>query len=123
MQVFAKALTTHFRDSDVICRYGGEEFALVLPDSPLVQAEIRVNGLREEIKKMSFTHRDTKLGSVTLSAGIASFPTNGHTAEELFRVADRCLYESKRQGRDRVTLPQQDPAPELTTVSNSKSST
>jgi diguanylate cyclase (GGDEF)-like protein len=122
LQVFAKALTNHFRDSDVICRYGGEEFALVLPDSPLSQAELRVNGLREEIKKMVFTHRDTKLGSVTLSAGIAAFPGNGHTAEELFRVADRCLYESKRQGRDRVTLPQQDAALELSTVSNLKSS-
>jgi diguanylate cyclase (GGDEF)-like protein/PAS domain S-box-containing protein len=122
LQVFAKALTTHFRDSDVICRYGGEEFALVLPDSPLAQAELRVSGLREEVKKMIFTHRDTKLGSVTLSAGIAAFPTNGHTAEELFRVADHCLYESKRQGRDRVTLPSQDAAMELTTVSNLKSS-
>jgi diguanylate cyclase (GGDEF)-like protein len=110
---------TFFRHSDVVCRFGGEEFALILLDSSLAQAEARVNVLRGELNTLVFTHRDSKLGSVTFSAGIAAFPTHGSTAEELFRVADRCLYESKKQGRDRVTVPAEIPATDLSVVSES----
>ena len=105
LQVFAKALTNFFRGGDIICRYGGEEFALVLPDSSLKDAERRGNDLRAEIKKLSITHRNTVLDPITFSVGLAAFPEHGSTAEELFRVADKCLYDSKTQGRDRITVP------------------
>ena len=105
LQVFAKALTNFFRGGDIICRYGGEEFALVLPDSSLKDAERRGNDLRAEIKKLSITHRNTVLDPITFSVGLAAFPEHGTTAEELFRVADKCLYDSKTQGRDRITVP------------------
>jgi len=105
LQVFAKALTNFFRGGDIICRYGGEEFALVLPDSSLKDSERRGNDLRVEIKKLSITHRNTVLDPITFSVGLAAFPEHGSTAEELFRVADKCLYDSKSQGRDRITVP------------------
>jgi diguanylate cyclase (GGDEF)-like protein/PAS domain S-box-containing protein len=105
LQVFAKTLTNHFRGGDIICRYGGEEFALVLPDSSLRDAERRANDLRVEVKKLSINHRNTILDPITFSVGLAAFPEHGSTAEELFRVADKCLYDSKTQGRDRITVP------------------
>jgi diguanylate cyclase (GGDEF)-like protein/PAS domain S-box-containing protein len=105
LQVFAKALTNHFRGGDIICRYGGEEFALVLPDSSLKDAERRANDLRVEIKKLSISHRNKILDPITFSVGLAAFPEHGSTPEELFRVADKCLYDSKTQGRDRITVP------------------
>jgi diguanylate cyclase (GGDEF)-like protein/PAS domain S-box-containing protein len=105
LQVFAKTLTNHFRGGDIICRYGGEEFALVLPDSSLKDAERRANDLRVEVKKLSIKHRNTILDPITFSVGLAAFPDHGSTAEELFLVADRCLYDSKTQGRDRITVP------------------
>ncbi len=105
LQVFAKALTSHFRGGDIICRYGGEEFALVLPDSSLKDAERRANDLRVEVKKLSINHRTTVLEPITFSVGLAAFPEHGSTIEELFRVADKCLYDSKTQGRDRITVP------------------
>ena len=105
LQVFAKALTDFFRGGDIICRYGGEEFALVLPDSSLKDAERRGNDLRVEIKKLSITHRNAVLDPITFSVGLSAFPEHGSTAEELFRVADKCLYDSKSQGRDRITVP------------------
>jgi len=105
LQIFAKALTNFFRGGDIICRYGGEEFALVLPDSSLKDAERRGNDLRVEVKKLSITHRNTVLEPITFSVGLSAFPEHGSTAEELFRVADKCLYDSKNQGRDRITVP------------------
>jgi diguanylate cyclase (GGDEF)-like protein/PAS domain S-box-containing protein len=105
LQVFAKTLKDFFRQSDILCRFGGEEFAVVLLDCPLPQAEIRINVLRDEVRKITLTHRNIKMGSVTFSTGLAAFPIHGSSAEELFHTADLCLYESKKQGRDRVTIP------------------
>jgi diguanylate cyclase (GGDEF)-like protein/PAS domain S-box-containing protein len=101
LQSFTKLLTSHFRGSDIICRYGGEEFALVLPDSSLIDAEIRADDLRTKVRQLAISHRETALGPITCSVGIAEFPEDGSTAEELLRVADKFLYEAKTQGRDR----------------------
>src|SRR5580704_7244884 len=95
LRVFAKTLMNHFRRGDIICRYGGEEFALVLPDSSLKDAERRGNDLCVEVKQLSINHRNTILDPITISVGLAAFPEHGSTAEELFRVADKCLYDSK----------------------------
>ena len=105
LQSFTKVLMSHFRGSDILCRYGGEEFALVLPDSSLIDAEIRADDLRTKVRQLAISHRETALGPITCSIGIAEFPEDGSTTEELLRVADKCLYEAKTQGRDRtVTL-------------------
>jgi diguanylate cyclase (GGDEF)-like protein len=87
-----------FRADDVICRYGGEEFGIILPESSSENGVIRANALREEIKKLELQYKNHSLGTVTLSIGVAAFPAHGSTVEELLKVADQCLYQSKRRG-------------------------
>lgn len=93
-----------FRVDDVICRYGGEEFGIILPESSAANAVIRANALREAAKKMDMRYKNRSLGTVTLSVGVATFPEHGATSEELLKTADQCLYKSKAEGRDQVTV-------------------
>jgi diguanylate cyclase (GGDEF)-like protein/PAS domain S-box-containing protein len=93
-----------FRVDDVICRYGGEEFGIILPESSAENAAIRANALCEEVKKLDLRYKNHTLGTITVSVGVACFPENGRTAEELLKTADQCLYESKAAGRDKVTV-------------------
>jgi len=93
-----------FRSDDVCCRYGGEEFALILPESSAEAAAVRANALREEVRNLKLQYRGQTLGTVTVSMGIAAFPEHAASAEELLKVADHCLYQSKAAGRDRVTV-------------------
>jgi diguanylate cyclase (GGDEF)-like protein/PAS domain S-box-containing protein len=93
-----------FRVDDVICRYGGEEFGIILPESSAENAAIRANALRKEIKKLEIQYKNHTLGTITLSIGVACFPEHGRTSEELLKAADQCLYQSKAGGRDLVTV-------------------
>jgi diguanylate cyclase (GGDEF)-like protein/PAS domain S-box-containing protein len=93
-----------FRVDDVICRYGGEEFGIILPESSAENAVIRANAVREAAKKMDMRYKNRSLGMVTLSVGVATFPEHGDSSEELLKAADQCLYKSKAGGRDQVTL-------------------
>jgi len=90
------------RGSDIACRYGGEEFILILPDSCAQEIYKRAEALREEIKNLKVYFHDQLLPSITVSMGIASYPDHGTELNELIRVADMALYEAKEQGRDRV---------------------
>ena len=92
-----------FRVDDVICRYGGEEFGIILPESSLENAVIRANALREAAKKMEMRYKNRGLGTVTLSVGVATFPEHGENSEDLLKTADQSLYKSKAAGRDQVT--------------------
>jgi diguanylate cyclase (GGDEF)-like protein/PAS domain S-box-containing protein len=100
----AEVFRQHFRGDDVICRYGGEEFAIILPEATAKDAAKRANLLRLQAKKLRFRHQDQTLDPVTLSIGVAAFPEHGSTSEELLQAADQCLYQSKSEGRDRVTV-------------------
>ena len=93
-----------FRADDVIGRYGGEEFQIILPESSSEHATVRANALRAEIKKLELQYKNHSLGKVTLSIGVAAFPVHGSTSEELLKVADQCLYKSKAAGRDLVSV-------------------
>jgi diguanylate cyclase (GGDEF)-like protein len=95
---------SHFRGDDIICRYGGEEFAIILPESSAQDAASRAELLRIAARTLKLKHNDVTLDPVTLSAGIAGFPEHASSARELLRVADACLYEAKKSGRDRVIL-------------------
>lgn len=95
-------LQTHMRSDDIACRYGGEEFTLILPNMSREEARQYAEALRAEIKQLAVQHNDIDLGTITVSMGIASFPESGINAETLLRAADIALYHAKAEGRDRV---------------------
>jgi diguanylate cyclase (GGDEF)-like protein len=96
-----------FRGEDVACRYGGEEFALVLSDTTAEGALQRANALRDRVREISMTFRRQTLGPLTISVGIATLPTHGVDGPTLIHAADLALYQAKREGRDRVVIAEQ----------------
>jgi len=92
------------RGQDVVCRYGGEEFAFVLSGASLEAAQKRAELLQGEIKQLNVRHGGQLLGTVTISVGIAIFPNNGDGAEQLLKAADDALYRAKEEGRDRIIV-------------------
>jgi diguanylate cyclase (GGDEF)-like protein len=97
-------LQTHIRGEDLACRYGGEEFLLILTDSSLEDTRRRAEDLREGIKALQVLHGGRPLGPVSASLGVAVFPEHGATAEAVVRAADTALYQAKADGRDRVSV-------------------
>ena len=104
LRSIADLFRSFFRATDICCRYGGEEFAVILPESSARDASIRAEALRLEVKKLRLQYKKQTLGPVTLSAGVAAFPEHGMSSGELLTIADQCLYESKSRGRDIVTV-------------------
>ena len=104
LREFSRLLEATFRGGDIACRYGGEEFALILPEASLEATSQRGEVLREKTKRLVVQHRGLSLGAVTLSVGVAAFPQHGSTSEALLRAADEALYAAKQAGRDRVTV-------------------
>ncbi len=97
-------LSQRTRGQDVACRYGGEEFVLILAGAPIDAASKRAELLREDLKQLTVQHAGQVLGRISVSIGISAFPGNGATTEELVRAADQALYRAKREGRDRVVV-------------------
>ena len=95
-------LKDNIRGGDIASRYGGEEFTLILPDTALEQTCVRAEQLRQNFKALPQGIIDVSLGSVTLSCGVAAYPQNGQTGEQILRAADTALYRSKHEGRDQV---------------------
>jgi diguanylate cyclase (GGDEF)-like protein/PAS domain S-box-containing protein len=90
------------RRSDVACRYGGEEFVLVFPDSSLADTRQRVDQIRTFVRDTAFRHGEEPLGRITVSAGVAQANPGGCTPAELLHAADVALYAAKQAGRDCV---------------------
>jgi len=97
-------LQSNIRAEDIACRYGGEEFTLILPEGNAEVTLQRANFLREAIKRMDVKHRNQPLGRITASMGVALFPEHGRTRDALLTASDDALYRSKEEGRDRVTV-------------------
>src|SRR5216683_2835381 len=104
LQSLADLFRNFFRTTDICCRYGGEEFAIILPESSSHNAAIRADALRSEVKRLRLQYKKQTVGQLTLSVGVAAFPEHGSTSVELLKIADQCLYESKSRGRDVVTV-------------------
>lgn len=95
-------LQSRMRKDDIVCRYGGEEFTIIMPESSLEIAIQRAERLRDDCKRLEITLNGQFLGNVTFSVGIACFPEHGTSAEQLLHVADLALYRAKAAGRDCV---------------------
>jgi diguanylate cyclase (GGDEF)-like protein len=102
LRELGRILKASVRGSDVACRLGGEEFALILPDASLDVALGRAEAVRVAMKAVDLEAGGQKIGPITLSAGVAVFPQHAGDAEGLLRAADQALYEAKGSGRDRV---------------------
>jgi diguanylate cyclase (GGDEF)-like protein len=98
----ANFLKWQLRRGDIVCRYGGEEFVLILPDSTPDNAVRRANDLREGVKGLRVVYAGQEIGPIGVSMGVASFPLQGMKPAELIRIADIALYRAKQEGRDRV---------------------
>jgi diguanylate cyclase (GGDEF)-like protein len=96
----ARLPTGQLRQADVVVRYGGEEFVIVLPETPLTQALTAAEKLRQAIEGYPWHTLAANL-TVTISCGLASHQ-RGQTRNELLRLADQELYRAKRGGRNRV---------------------
>jgi diguanylate cyclase (GGDEF)-like protein len=92
------------RAEDIVCRFGGEEFIVILPVADLRVTQARAERIRSKLRELSILHLGKSLGMVTVSVGVAGLPQHGTSRKELIEAADAALYRAKREGRDRVVV-------------------
>jgi diguanylate cyclase (GGDEF)-like protein len=102
LREIGRLLLGSLRKSDIACRYGGEEIAIIMPDSSLDDALQRVEQIRQQIGRLDIQLGAVALGRVTVSAGVAQMTESGETPDHLLRAADQALYAAKLGGRDRI---------------------
>jgi diguanylate cyclase (GGDEF)-like protein/PAS domain S-box-containing protein len=97
-------LLKHVRGEDIPCRYGGDEFVIVLPDASQIVTSRRAELVCKDAKQSYFQFEGQTLEAVTLSLGVAVFPKDGSTSVAVLKAADDALYRAKREGRGRVVV-------------------
>lgn len=100
----ATQLKMSVRTEDIVCRYGGEEFVVILPGSSTEDAAKRAEYMRGQVKRLRVFHNSRELDTVTVSLGVAGYRENGTTPGALLAAADAALYIAKDGGRDRVVI-------------------
>ncbi|MBZ0144049.1 MAG: GGDEF domain-containing protein, partial [Rhodocyclaceae bacterium] len=100
LEAVAQAAQHGLRKTDIACRYGGEEFLVMLPRMPLEIALERAEGWRQTFEATRVPFGDFNLGA-TLSCGLASYPEHARTPDDLLRCCDEALYSAKHGGRNR----------------------
>jgi len=100
----AECFRRSLREEDVICRYGGEEFVVIMPDAPADTAAQRAEMIRFAVSEIRTHLRGELVGAVTVSIGIAMYPDSGKDGGNLIQVADAAMYRAKRAGRNQVVL-------------------
>jgi diguanylate cyclase len=102
LKIIADELSKRLRKTDFMARFGGEEFSLLIPSTPLVGAEQLLETLRAAIEACPFHFKGERV-TITLSAGVSAF-ASGESAEVVFERADQALYRAKRTGRNRIEI-------------------
>lgn len=98
----AKLFQDLTRGSDVVCRFGGEEFLIVLYDTSYPTAIKYAENLRRAVTQMDLHYNDKTLGAISISIGLSVFPDDGIKSQSLIEAADHALYRAKKEGRNRV---------------------
>lgn len=99
-----RMLQKHFRGEDIPCRYGGDEFIIILPDASQKATYERAALICQRAKELQITFGDEHLDSCTLSLGVAVFPEHGKTTVDILSSVDDALYVAKRRGRDQIVI-------------------
>jgi diguanylate cyclase (GGDEF)-like protein len=104
LKEIGQVLRLNVRSTDVACRYGGEEFVVLLPGADVEAARARAERLRELVEQVGTAQAGRIFGPMTLSVGLAVFPDHAVSGRALLEADDRALYEAKQQGRNRVVV-------------------
>jgi diguanylate cyclase (GGDEF)-like protein len=104
LQRVASTLQRQFRESDIVCRYGGEEFVVIMPGATSDAARDKANQLCEAVREEPITYQDRDLGVLTVSVGVANWPDSSDRPEQILSRADQALYRAKEAGRNRVEV-------------------
>lgn len=98
----SRLIHAHLRKGDVACRYGGEEFVVIMPGAPVEAVMERADRIRRTVEEHEFVYKGQSLEKVTVSIGVSSHPVHGEAVEEVVKAADSALYQAKQAGRNRV---------------------
>jgi diguanylate cyclase (GGDEF)-like protein/PAS domain S-box-containing protein len=104
LKELGKLIKRHIRGGDIACRFGGEEFILILPNASLELAKKRAEDIRKMVESLNLEYDHQPVGMVTVSLGIATYPNHGANMEAVLRKADEALYQAKDSGRNRVEM-------------------
>ena len=104
LQALAGLMKAQIREEDIACRFGGEEFILILPEMMLDKVRDRAEDLRLRTQALTLTHKNKPLGPITISLGVSLYPMHGATSEVLIKSADKALYRAKNSGKNRVVI-------------------
>ena len=104
LEKIGSLLNKSIRKGDVACRYGGEEFVVLFPETTAEISKKMAEKLLDKIRQLELKYINVPLGMVTISVGLAVYPLDGHAASEILREADIALYNAKSLGRDRVVV-------------------
>jgi diguanylate cyclase (GGDEF)-like protein/PAS domain S-box-containing protein len=97
-------LQNNIRAGDIACRYGGDEFVLILPRASVDDTHERAEQIRLGVKRLASEFGTTKQGSVTISMGVSAYPDHGYSMDRLLSIADKALYIAKNGGRDQIAV-------------------
>lgn len=104
LRKLAYVLEEQIRAGDIACRFGGEEFVLLLPETPLNKSRELAERIRIKLEAMSLHHLELPLPGITASFGCAEYPSHGDSGQKIVRAADLALYQAKAAGRNRVLV-------------------
>ena len=104
LREMAHLATHHMRASDAVCRFGGEEFVFVLPDTAAEAVLPRLQAFVQAVRALALAYEGKALGAISVSMGVATLPADAHDASGLLRAADHALYRAKAGGRDRIEV-------------------
>ncbi|MGA1938858.1 putative bifunctional diguanylate cyclase/phosphodiesterase [Arcobacter sp. YIC-310] len=108
LQAIADILETHKRDEDIVARYGGDEFTIILPECDSNGAHIVASRISKEINNTKLEAPNGNKISLTISIGICVYPTHTTSQSEMFIIADHMMYQAKEEGKNLVKLPTQE---------------
>lgn len=114
----AAFLAKSVRAEDIVCRFGGEEFVVILPMADLKASQARAERIRSKMRELTVMHQGQSLGMITVSVGVAELPQHGTSPRELLDAADAALYRAKRERRDRVIVAELSPAIEAPPIAS-----
>ena len=109
LREWSELLKAKFRGSDIVCRYGGEEFVIILPDISADDARQRLEQLRSDLARMVVREEGHLIQAVTVSIGVANYPLHGRNSQSLLQAADQAMYRAKEMGRNRIEIAAEEP--------------